>query len=375
MRSTATDPSRRGVLAGLAGLAAAAPWRPALAGAPGLVLGARMDGADGFRATGFAADGSVRFDRTLPARGHGFAARPGAAQAATVARRPGDFIAVFDTADGRPVAQVAAAAGRHFNGHAAYAPDGGLLYATETEIESGCGRLGVYDAAAGYRRLGELPSHGLDPHEVLLLADGTTLAVANGGLLTHPDAPGMKLNVDSMQPNLAWIDRRDGRLLASWAPPAALHRLGTRHIARLGGGAIAVATQYEGVREERAPLLALATPDGRPARLLAPPAGMAAALENYAGSVAVDAAGELLAVACPRGNRLLLWEIAGGRLCASAALGDVCGLAPGPVPGSFLAAGGLGGIALVDGRSGAATPLDHPLLARSRWDNHLLAVG
>jgi len=72
----------------------------------------------------------------------------------------------------------------------AFARDGRTLFATETAIETGDGVLGIYDAAADYRRRGEVPTHGLDPHEVRLMPDGRTLVIANGGILTHPDAPG-----------------------------------------------------------------------------------------------------------------------------------------------------------------------------------------
>ena len=38
-------------------------------------------------------------------------------------------------------------------------------------------------------------------------------AVANGGIETHPDYEREKLNLATMKPNIAWIDRRTGEVL------------------------------------------------------------------------------------------------------------------------------------------------------------------
>ena len=45
-----------------------------------------------------------------------------------------------------------------------------------------------------------------DPHEAILLADGKTLAVANGGIETHIETGREKLNLDFMQPSLALVE-------------------------------------------------------------------------------------------------------------------------------------------------------------------------
>ena len=37
--------------------------------------------------------------------------------------------------------------------------------------------IGVYDASDGFRRVGEFPTHGMDPHELLPMPDGRTLAL------------------------------------------------------------------------------------------------------------------------------------------------------------------------------------------------------
>ena len=42
-------------------------------------------------------------------------------------------------------------------------------------FEAGQGVLGIYDVSGGFTRIGEVPTHGVGPHEVLLSPDGRIL--------------------------------------------------------------------------------------------------------------------------------------------------------------------------------------------------------
>ena len=203
-----------GLLAGgIAGSLLPVPFRAEAAAPSGpLYLSARADVTGGYRVSGFAEDGTSLFDLPLPGRGHSFAARPDGGAAAHFARRPGRFALVLDLLRSTIAHRVETPAGRHFYGHGVFSPDGRLLYATENDFDAERGVIGVYDAHAGYRRVGELPSHGIGPHEIGLLSDGKTLVVANGGIATHPDLPRVKLNLPTMAPSLCFVDRRSGAL-------------------------------------------------------------------------------------------------------------------------------------------------------------------
>ena len=104
------------------------------------------------------------------------------------------------TGSGAPLT-IASVAGRHFFGHGVFSPDGALLYATENDFENAAGMIGIYDARANFERIGEFPTHGVGPHELLLLDDGRTIAIANGGIETHPDFGRAKLNIPTMKPS------------------------------------------------------------------------------------------------------------------------------------------------------------------------------
>ena len=367
---------RRAVLRLLAGGVAGAllplPVR-AVAGGQ-LYLSARSDGAGGYRVSGFSADGARFLDLSLPGRSHSFAIRPGGRTAVHFARRPGRFALVLDLARGAIESTLNTPADRHFYGHGVFSRDGRLLYATENDFGGERGVIGVYDAANDYRRVGELESHGIGPHEIGLLADGETLVVANGGIATQPDLPRVKLNLPTMAPSLCLVDRRDGTLLQALRLAPALHQLGIRHLAMGPEDTVAVAMQYEGPAGDLVPLVALWRAD-EGLRLLPGSASVLRAMKHYCGSVCFDPSGRAIAVSAPRGGIVTFWDVSAGHYLSSARVPDGCGVAPGARPAEFLASSGQGGVVVIDARSGKARPFSVSRLQNGRWDNHLVAVS
>jgi len=363
-------PTRRTFLAGGGALAALAMApAPVRAAEPPLLVSCGADRSGGFLVAGLGTGGDLRFERPLPARGHGLAFHPALPQCAVFARRPGTFLSILDTASGQVVGTVDAAEGRRFCGHGAFDRGGQLLFAAENDYQAGRGVLGVYDAAAGYRRIGEMPSGGIGPHDVEPMPDGATLAVANGGILTHPDQDRAKLNIDTMRPNLAYLDATSGRLLALAELPSHLHQLSIRHLAVDRRGRVAIAMQYEGSRQDRVPLVGVHE-RGADVRLFPAPDSIERRLRHYTGSIAFDRAGEVLAVSSPRGHLVTFWDAAQGALLSHVAARDACGVAATGREGEFLVTGGDGALRLVDGRSGESRILVAPDGER-HWDNHL----
>ena len=345
----------------------------AASGGP-LYLSARADAVGVYRVSGFSADGARVFDLPMPGRGHSFAVRPDGSVAVHFARRPGRFALILDLVQGTVAQRVETPPDRHFYGHGVFSRDGRLLYATENDYEGERGVIGIYDAARGHTRLGELPSHGTGPHEIALLSDGETLVVANGGIATHPDLPRVKLNLPTMAPSLCFVDRRSGALRRELTLDPALHQLGIRHLAVAPDDTVAVAMQYEGPVHDRVPLVALQR-EGGPLQLLHGPPNVIRAMKNYCGSVCFDPGSRTIAVSAPRGNLVTFWDVGTGRYLSSAKVNDGCGVAPGAQPGEFLASGGLGGAVVIDVRSGTTRPLAVGGLEAARWDNHLVAAS
>jgi uncharacterized protein len=334
-----------------------------------LFVSCRVDAEAGYHVTGIDQSGHVRFDLPLPERGHGVAFRPGADEGVVFARRPGRFAVAFHPVAGIALRRLDAAANRHFYGHGAFSPDGRYLLTSENDYEAGRGVLGVRDATDGYRQIGEMASFGVGPHEVVLMPDGATLAVANGGIRTHPDRDRAMLNLDSMAPSLAYVDLADGKLRADYRLPKQHHQLSIRHLAVLGTGRVAIAMQYEGDVRDHVPLVGVH--DGDRIRLLEAPAAVQAQMRQYALSVAVDRGSSLIAVSAPRGNLITFWDAAERAYLTSIMVADGCGVAPTDQPGQFLITSGLGQVMRFEPKSGRRTRIELGDLADSGWDNHL----
>ncbi len=316
--------------------------------------------------------GSAAFRTPLPGRGHAAAIHPGRKEAVMVARRPGRFAAVLDLHHGRVRHMVDAVDGRHFYGHAAYSADGRLLFATENNLRSGDGAIGVYDTIDSYRRVAEFPSRGIGPHDIALGALGDALIVANGGIQTHPDFGRAKLNLDTMSPSLAILDTRDGSALRTLTLPAELHQLSIRHLATRPDGLIAVAMQYEGPASDHPPLVGLCRPGGA-ITLLSAPDAVQRRMANYCGSVAFDRSGEVIGVSSPRGGLFTFWSAGTGDYLASAEVPDGSGLAADDVTGAFLLSSGDGSLWRYQIGNGQLETLSGDRAASGHWDNHLTA--
>lgn len=326
-----------------------------------------------FGLAGFDADGQICYRLPLPGRGHSFARRADGRIAVAFSRRPGDYALVFDPVTGAAMHLIPAAEDRNFCGHGAFTADGKLMFATEAVGSTGDGILGIYDATDGWTRVGEIHTHGLDPHEVRLMPDGRTLVVANGGILMRSDMPRLKLNIPDMDPSLVYLDARDGSLVRQVRPAAELRQLSIRHIAIDRRGRVAVAMQYEGPATDPVPLVALHDAPGGTGRLdyLPMPEDQRAAMRQYCGSAAMDDSGRYLAVSSPRGNRVLVWDMDRLSLVQIGEARDVCGIAA-QAEASFLVSNGLGRMyRLGDDRRMAAVAEAGQL----QWDNHMVAAG
>ncbi len=356
--------SRRHFLAGLAAATLAPVKGWSAVGAPDFLSAALFpDGS--YRLAGLDARGAITFSLPLPARGHAAAAHPHRAQAVAFARRPGTFALVVDCATGEQIAQLDAPKGRHFFGHGVFSTDGAQLFTTENDYDAGEGIIGIWDAENGYSRLGEFPSGGVGPHEMLLMPGGKSIAIANGGIETHPDTGRTKLNLPTMQPNLTYSDLSGG-ILEQVELPRAMHKNSIRHLAVRTDGLVAFALQWQGDKTQHPPLLGLHR-RGEPPRLLSAPEVEQSTLQGYAGSVAFSTDGETVAITCPRGNALHHFRTRDGSFAGAIAVEDVGGLSTGAEGLIFTTGTGeMGSLAKDRARITARAPC--------QWDNHLIPI-
>lgn len=364
---------RRDVLIGLsASFVSALGIRSGLAADEPLYAAARREADGGYAAVIFGENCGDVARIALPERGHDVALRPGAQECVAIARRPGRFGVAFSALNAAPPQWFASKPDRHFNGHAAFSPEGRLLYTTENDYEAARGVIGVRDATASYAQIGEFPSYGIDPHDLAVIQGGEVMVVANGGVITHPGSGRAPLNSAAMEPSLVYIDLRDGSLIEKIVLDQNLQKLSIRHLAVAGDGRIAFGCQYEGAPEDLPPLIGFHQL-GRAPKLVEAPAGIHESLKNYIGSVAADRAGEIVAASSPRGGLVTFWDAASASYLGSRSLEDVCGVADTPQHRCFLMTTGLGIIEAYDA-AGAGKPL-RDAASSVNWDNHLLRIS
>jgi hypothetical protein len=350
--------------------ATAFPATPQAAEGEPLFLGARMaQGA--YQVAVIDERGRDRLVLPVEARGHSFAIDVPRRRAVAFARAPGKHAVAFDVdGKGEPTG-IVTAPGRHFFGHGIFTPDGRLMLASESDYEAGEGVTGVYDASGGFRRVGEFRTSGIGPHEIVLMPDGRTVCVANGGILTHPDYDRLKLNLDTMQPNLTYLDAASGEVVEQVSLAPELHQLSIRHLAIDAAGAVWFGCQYQGERADRPPLVGRHVRGHQP-ELFAGPAETLRAMDNYVGSMAVDASGQIVATSSPQGGLVVFWDAATGKYLGEQTLADGCGVAP-LARGHVLATSGRG--AIEDMTPADAEKIVAPGGTVPAWDNHLRRVG
>ena len=136
----------------------------------------------------------------LPLRVHDLVVLAELGKLIIISRRPENKFFVLDLKKLIISDTIIAPKGRHFYGHGVFSEETKLLYLTENNYkypDERSGSIGIYSPYKDFKRVGELPSYGIGPHELKVDNNGN-LVVANGGILTHPDYPRVKLNITNI---------------------------------------------------------------------------------------------------------------------------------------------------------------------------------
>lgn len=343
---------------------------PATAGTRTTFVSSARDRLDGrFKVIGLNHAFQIIWEHALPDRAHAPVPHPNANIVVMIARRPGQFAEIRSTINGELHHHIAAVPGRHFYGHGTFDPTGRYLFLTENNFNSGNGVIGIYDASDHYKRLDEVSSGGIGPHEIALMPGGRSLVIANGGIRTHPDHRREKLNLDTMTPSLQLIDIATGQRGSSFSfTNSSLNQLSVRHLAILDDDRVVVGCQDQTSAKPERDLIYISDGDTGTLHPLTTPKDAVAGMNSYVGSVVISGDQRTIAASCPRGNVVVLWDALTLGFMRTIALNDVCGLAHAANSGRIIATNGQGMVREIDQVAMRQNNARHTFL---QWDNHI----
>lgn len=323
-----------------------------------------------YSVSSFESSGTKSFSISSDMRFHSGAFHPLERHIAVVfARRPGTQLLVVDAKNGQLLATKECPKNRHFYGHGCFSSDGAYLYTTENDYEKGVGVIGVWDGK-NYARLGEMGSYGMGPHDMHLLSDGKTLVIASGGIRTHPDYQRRKLNLDTMQPALVYINAQKGRLIKRI--PIHNHFLSIRHLALTADDKVLIAMQYQGPKGDVVPLVGIQQGNSV-IEMLQGPEDELRRMRQYTASICLHPQSGIIGVTCPRGNIVTFWQLNTLIWVKTLEIADAGGIALNQESSHFVITTGSGKVFLV-----SPVNFEQRLLYVDNtigWDNHLISSG
>jgi len=303
----------------------------------------------------------------LPSRGHSTCISKDGNVAIFFARRPRRWMICLDLRTLKVVAQKQSIEHRHFFGHGVVSHDNALVFASENDFKNNQGVIGVYDLKNNFKRIDEISSYGIGPHEIALLSDGKTLVVANGGIETHPDSGRQKLNLESMSPSLSYIDLSTGKERGRYQPPH--HQLSLRHLSVSQDDQVIVGAQFQGDKREDHPLVFSHQGEGRLQVLSGQPLSNQRHLKHYIASVSLSGEGHYAITTSPKGDRVSVWDIKKNTWLRDVSVQDVGGVFMANTKGELMLSSGNGRLYSLEPEVGGVKIVqDHGAI---HWDNHL----
>lgn len=330
--------------------------------------------AQGFAVFALDAMQQVLWRFALPERAHAASISPDGSQVIITGRRPATQSWLLYVATGELIQPIRSEKNRHFFGHSIFDPTGRFLYSTENNTQTYDGLVVVRDLYKHAQVVNEFFSGGIGPHELLMLPNtqykqhANLLVVANGGIKTAAGSR-EKLNLDSMQPNLSYVDAASGKLIQSIEPKH--HQMSIRHIAARQDGLIGIGVQFKGEKTANIPLILTHHMDADEFTIMTMPQNNWLRFNQYIGSVAINSHSNQLCATSPRGNCVAVVDLAAPKQPANIMnLPDGCGVVNDK--DGFILSNGFG-------HTSALHSSSNKLVTTSRhqsihWDNHMTGI-
>ncbi len=306
----------------------------------------------------------------LPARGHDVIAMPSKPGHALVfARRPGQFIFEVDFRQGSIIKRVNVESDRRLYGHGVLIDNDRLLLTTENDYQLARGLIVIRDTS-NYQVVAQYDSGGVGPHQLAVMpnTNGKQIVIANGGIQTHPEYGRKKLNLATMQPNLAYMSLPSGQLDDTFE--LANKHLSIRHLDVSSTGKVVAGLQYQGRLNDEVPL-AVSHHGEAQLSLLNAEQSIWRSMKHYTSSVCINSHNNTVAITCPRANLVTYWQLNSGDFMASYKIKDGAGVTL--LANNFIVSTGRGRIVVQqDPKQDYSIRGDFEPL---QWDNHMNAIS
>ena len=199
-----------------------------------------------------------------------------------------------------------------------------------------------------------------------MLDDGGTLAIANGGIETHPDFGRTKLNLMTMQPNLSFVDVHSGAAASVVPMPKQSCKVSIRHMVQDAKGVLWLAGQNEDAELRSMPLVwKWSENSGLSAVEVEERQGDA--FGGYIGSIAYDRWRDVISVTSPKSHVRAEFSAQNPKAVRFVTQEKVCGVAASKYGFSYNSLGGFSQFA-------DSTIITSESTSDLIWDNHLTAV-
>ncbi|MFT4918685.1 MAG: hypothetical protein ACI8RU_001302 [Zhongshania aliphaticivorans] len=305
--------------------------------------------------------------QTIAHRGHDSLYHRQRRELVFFSRRPGREMYIVDSKHGGLLHTISSENGYHYYGHGCLSADGRYLYTTENHIAGdGAGSIGVYDCQQDYQCVGHMDCDGIGPHELALMPDGKTLAIAIGGIKTLPASGRKTLNPDTMTPALHYLDIASGQVVERHAAPH--FQLSLRHLDVSSSGQVIIGAQFQGSLPSRLPLV---YSHQRGGALTAMSYGELPLQfkQDYIASISIDTQGIHAVTSCPRDNLVCLWDLRSLQLQGVYPLRDSAGAIYDAAYQQFILSNGNGQLMALKPEQAKLIPLAYA--PGTHWDNHL----
>lgn len=306
---------------GLAGCAPRAAGGAGATGRRGLVLGPGKEGDERgnerYHLALLDLDADAPAPEVIPTSffGHGVAIDPTDPGRAVMFEKRGPGACELDLRARAVVRPIESPAGREFYGHGAFAPDGALLYATETVVDDYHRGVTVVRDGRTLEELGEFPTYGAAPHDCVLRDGGRTLVFTNGG----SQEPG------GSAPCVTYVDAASEKLIEKVELDEPTFNAG--HLALSARGDLAlVSAMRDYMPRESLGAASLRTVGGE-LRTLREPGATTRRMIGETLSVAIHEGTARFGATNPMGNLVTFWAMADGRLLGELALSNPRGIA------------------------------------------------